>query len=682
MDRIKQYEKPAKPKKGSTAKKIQGVQGTSYQTGGRTKRREDYLSYRAATEGPYGINYSDVMYGPSDIESQTNMRIAVDGGNSTQSFRNVSENRNIGASSLSPGFDVRMETDAFNNDSNQKFFIRNNATGAIHSSMVPKYQAGGKTEPSLWSQFEGSDVGKFIDAKGLRKEKDYFLGLLGYGDTAEEGRRFALDAAATVNPISDFINAVDHAQQGKYSDAGLYAGAAILPGAAGPVVNKLKSFFKSSKIPKNFKSEIDWGKWNKKIPDNKPLMKEYDAIEASTKADGTWMKNPDGSKFTGTPEQFVQQQSKNFKAAFGESKLLNPDGSPTIQYHGTAKEFDTFDPDKFQLGDSGYSGLGIYTTPNKTTAESYALSSAKFHTGEIKPTVMELYGLGKNPVRGHELPEGTSLFTFHRPKTFAGNVPIEEQLLNHDVAIRTQRGGTRIASDHKSYENVFPTNTQLKSAVGNDGMFDMTNPNIYKKYGGKIPEYQAGGRFQIPAELMQQHRNEVKLVESADGTLMKNPQSSATGFYGQLFSEVKDLPEMRGTSRNQFAADTALQNQIYNRRFEEGLPGIPSTSRNLEDLYEQYGPQIQEKEYGPMDVAGMVNLLGRQGTREYLGYHVRDKKPLSDVFPSKYGTGKRQANKTPDEYIEEMRSIRPGYIRYNYDTDRYRTTVPGAGGDF
>ena len=228
------------------------------------------------------------------------------------------------------------------------------------------------------------------------------------------------------------------------------------------------------------KSEIDWGKWNKDIPNNKPLMQEYNAIEASTKADGTWMKNPDGSKFTGTPEQFVQQQSKNFKAAFGESKLLNPDGSPTIQYHGTAKEFDTFDPDKFQLGDSGYSGLGIYTSPSKVGAESYSLSSAKFHTGEIKPTVMELYGLGKNPIRTHELPEGFDLFNFHRKRNFAGDVPIEQQLLDHDVAIRTQRGGTRIAPDHGSYENVFPTNTQLKSAVGNDGMFDMTNPNIYK----------------------------------------------------------------------------------------------------------------------------------------------------------------------------------------------------------
>jgi hypothetical protein len=107
--------------------------------------REKELAFKAATEGPYGINYSDVMYGPSNIESQTNMRTEVDGGNSTQSFRNVSENRNIGASSLSPGFDVRIETDALNDQANQKFFTRNNATGDISTGIngTTQFQNGG-----------------------------------------------------------------------------------------------------------------------------------------------------------------------------------------------------------------------------------------------------------------------------------------------------------------------------------------------------------------------------------------------------------------------------------------------------------------------------------------------------------------------------------------------------------
>ena len=81
------------------------------------------------------------------------------------------------------------------------------------------------------------------------------------------------------------------------------------------VVDKTDDVIKN--LPK-FKSKIDWGKWNKEIPNNKSLMDEYLQIEKTTKQNGTWMKNPDGTDFPGTPEQFVQQNSSNFKKAFPE----------------------------------------------------------------------------------------------------------------------------------------------------------------------------------------------------------------------------------------------------------------------------------------------------------------------------------------------------------------------------
>lgn len=247
---------------------------------------------------------------------------------------------------------------------------------------------------------------------------------------------------------------------------------------------KARNLFKKG-FKKPFKSEIDWGKWNPETPKYPELINEYNAIEESTKKAGTWMKNPDGSPFQGTPEQFIQQQSSWFKKAFGNSKLVNPDGSPTIQYHGSAKKFDTFDESKFQLGDSGYSGRGIYTTPSKNKAESYALSSKIIHKdGNYEPTVYELYGRGNNPISAEDLikqKKEYDLFNFHRQKDWRGDVPLEEQLLDYDVAIRNQtKGIERIAPWHEANELVFPTNKSVKSAVGNVGFFDMTNPNIYK----------------------------------------------------------------------------------------------------------------------------------------------------------------------------------------------------------
>jgi len=267
----------------------------------------------------------------------------------------------------------------------------------------------------------------------------------------------------------------------------------------------------SSSNTGKFKSEIDWAKWNPDTPKYPELINEYNTIEESTKANGTWMKNPDGSTFKGTPEQFVQQQSSWFKKAFGDSKLVNPDGSPWILEHGSPKKFDVFDESKFQLGDSGYSGSGVYTVPPKGSASSYTTSGAWMHTGDIEPTLYKLYGLGKNPITSEELikmgtnsPAGKEmdLFNFHR-KT----APLNEQLLDYDVAIHNQhRGIERVRNLDDAWEVVFPTNKQLKSAVGNVGFFDMSNPNIYKgllppalllgagavaqqKKGGKVTKY-------------------------------------------------------------------------------------------------------------------------------------------------------------------------------------------------
>ena len=187
--------------------------------------------------------------------------------------------------------------------------------------------------------------------------------------------------------------------------------------------------------------------------------------------------------------------------------------------------------------------------------------------------------------------------------------------------------------------------------------------------GGPIPKYQGGDEvFQIPENLMQQHKNELKLVESANGVLMKNPSTSASGFYQQLFKEIEGMPEMKGITRDQFIADTTLQNKIYDKRYTDQIPDIPGTSKTLKYLYEKYEPQIKEKKYTPLDVAGIINLLGREGSRQYFGPHLRDKKPLSKTNASLFSS----KNHTPEEYVEKMRSIRPDNLQnYNYDTHSF-----------
>ncbi len=142
-------------------------------------------------------------------------------------------------------------------------------------------------------------------------------------------------------------------------------------------------------------------------------------------------------------------------------------------------------------------------------------------------------------------------------------------------------------------------------------------------------------------------------VESADGTLMMNPTSSATGLYGQLYNEIKDLPELKGVTREQFAKDIDLQNKIFEKRFYEGLPGVPALQKNAEDLYKEYSPQIKNFSYSKEDIVALSNFLGRQGTRNYFG-SIRDSKKFK--APG--------INKTPTQYLE---GTRPSYISKEED---------------
>ena len=238
-----------------------------------------------------------------------------------------------------------------------------------------------------------------------------------------------------------------------------------------------------SVVNNNKKSTINWGKWNEEIPQNKELLKEYHNIEETTKGAGTWMKNPDGTPFKGTPEQFVQQNSENFKKAFGNTQLVNKDGSPMILYHGTPNSLtdDAFNFQYFGKTDQGYLGKGVYTTPKKSYAEYYAYppklqgnslvdySRTEKNTLFPEANVYELYGNSINPARTSQVNRNDLAERFNRFNN-------SNDLSKYDAAIED----VRHLGSGNIHEIAFPKPNQLKSAVGNNGMFDMNNPNIYK----------------------------------------------------------------------------------------------------------------------------------------------------------------------------------------------------------
>lgn len=89
------------------------------------------------------------------------------------------------------------------------------------------------------------------------------------------------------------------------------------------MIQKGKDAVKNFKDRANFKSELDWSpeSWfstrkgygydAEDVAALKRHIPEYLKIEREAKANGTWLKMPDGSNWTGDPRSWVQLKSKD-----------------------------------------------------------------------------------------------------------------------------------------------------------------------------------------------------------------------------------------------------------------------------------------------------------------------------------------------------------------------------------
>jgi hypothetical protein len=242
--------------------------------------------------------------------------------------------------------------------------------------------------------------------------------------------------------------------------------------------------------PSKFKSEIDWAKWNPETPKYKELIDEYNQIEESTKKAGTWMKNPDGSTFQGTPEQFIQQQSSHFKKAFPEyhGEILN---------HNTSAEFNTIDESFFNkgTGDTGFYGKGTYAHPNKEYTKPYGKNNYEFYLNSKNKGFLdksniddaEYFKRSDDEILQHHLPEyENKLMNYElNPNSYYDNAKeiwlnkLNEQVKAGKIS-RDKLDEFTSLHNPQNGEVVIPFNNRVKSAVGNVGFFDMSNPNIYK----------------------------------------------------------------------------------------------------------------------------------------------------------------------------------------------------------
>jgi hypothetical protein len=426
--------------------------------------------------------------------------------------------------------------------------------------------------------------------------------------------------------------------------------------------------YKEIQPPKsNFKSEIDWGKWNKEIPDNPSLLNEYNTIEQTSKTNGSWMKNADGSEFQGTPEQFIQQNSENFKKAFPDGAVQTYRGSgvhnPELINNKDFKSVFTGDENLARAYGNAYSNKNYqnYFNPNIPTGEELLLKNHPFKDLQAA----KLDPKNRSLIRAYSQSEDAGVYNLYSKNTGKNlkidakgadwkKLPQQDNLpylaSNDDVAkyiddnnldqafiknVHDGISGDVLIAAHKK-------GNYLKSAVGNNGMFDMTNPNIYKALVPAISvgtylknnnskQYQRGGLTMVDDEPSDNIVNEFLLRTYKNkqlpySTYNKQPIPSQVSMYD---GDIEYFGEMINPINNadyEFRKNVGKKEQNMKNTFKGNKSKfqIGGTHKDRDGIYRTeilQGPPVKFNTWGTNDMnheqAPVANLSEFNGSNVF-----------------------------------------------------------------
>lgn len=235
-------------------------------------------------------------------------------------------------------------------------------------------------------------------------------------------------------------------------------------------------------------------------------------------------------------------RTPEFKAWFGDSKVVDKAGNPLVVYHGTGADITAFDPERTgAASDGGYFGKGVYFAAEPETAAAYGKAVYPVYLSMKNPYYWKMplsaklretfstFGFGKavDAIAGRPVPAdyGANLYgvvnmnrtlppDIHAavmaragvsPEELRANTPMGrhargvpqdfsgtdsnammQRFADHIRAELESRGYDGIVADNpkanKTYrEFVAFRPEQIKSAIGNRGTFDPNDPNILRQ---------------------------------------------------------------------------------------------------------------------------------------------------------------------------------------------------------
>ena len=166
----------------------------------------------------------------------------------------------------------------------------------------------------------------------------------------------------------------------------------------------------------------------------------------------------------------LKTETPQFKSFFGQSKVVDAAGNPLVVYHGTRPGNDIAQFEAPNKRD------GIYFTPDAKYAEGF--TEELFSNSEAKGAIYPVYLSVKNPyvVRAQDMESEEAQSFLYRGLNRA------------DLEAQGYDGAMLYIGDELDQVMAFSPE-QIKSAIGNNGDFDATNPNILMQDNEVAKEY-------------------------------------------------------------------------------------------------------------------------------------------------------------------------------------------------
>lgn len=296
----------------------------------------------------------------------------------------------------------------------------------------------------------------------------------------------------------------------------------------------------------------------------------FRAIELGSMANRA--KRPGGLSVQRSEAAADQTETAAFKKWFGDSKVVDADGKPLVVYHGTDKSFSEF---KDVEGRNGF-----YFSPDATYADLFAEGTG----ANIVPTYLQI----SNPIDLRVTPTVDTLRAlrtagYARTQDLANRSPQAYwELFDGDPTLKKTLqklgyDGARLREPIQDPAGPPDTSwvafdsTQIKSAAGNIGTFDPTNPNILYSRSATAQldrEMAKGGQ-----ERAQEYLAAADLINSA---YEHGPDNVFKAAFGSLKSELGgDLS--RWLKRN-------ILTPNFTSRYSEGFKNV-FTTLNTYDRY-------------------------------------------------------------------------------------------------